>query len=316
MTTQQKNRMKGDRCLFPIRDGRKLLFEVTNKCNARCEVCCSNSSMDSNGEELSLAEATEFLDWFAARGCNEVYFSGGEPLLRSDFLEMLEYGRSLFERVQFSTNGFLGSQETVRHLAHIQPNAVGISLDAANPSQHDAMRQLPGLFENATTFARQLSESDIHVRLQATIRQNNLDQMSPLFNLAHKLGVSGILFQTVITAGRLQDADEQSNHADFIGQFYENIEKIQDQAHEESPTLMYYGNPYARHMFPTECPAGTSFFYLTPAGKISGCPWLQKMGFMPSQPKTDSALKLLQETFEKNNISPTGCPAMLRSYSA
>jgi len=122
---------------FPIVVG----WELTLSCNLRCGHCASSAGLPRK-EELSLAEALELCDQFPLLLVQEVDFTGGEPLLRTDWMEIAAHLRELQIPVRMVTNGLL-LKENVPLLKESGIATVGVSLDGLE-NTHDFIRRRQG----------------------------------------------------------------------------------------------------------------------------------------------------------------------------
>ena len=92
-------------------------IELTERCNLNCIHCYINrpaADPDCLAREMSTEQVRDILDQAAALGCLSVRFTGGEPLLRSDFNELYSYARRLGMRVMLFTNA------TLLHAGHAE----------------------------------------------------------------------------------------------------------------------------------------------------------------------------------------------------
>ena len=95
-------------CKKPI-----VVWNVTSRCNLECEHCYANASLFSNStDDLSLDEAKKLIDDLSVFGVPVLLFSGGEPLVREDILEIINYASSKGLRTVLSSNGTLIDQRT------------------------------------------------------------------------------------------------------------------------------------------------------------------------------------------------------------
>ena len=88
----------------------QLDLELTERCNYNCIHCCINrpaNDPDARARELTTAQVKEVLKQAADLGCLQVRFTGGEPLLRSDFEELYVFARQSGLKVLLFTNGRL-----------------------------------------------------------------------------------------------------------------------------------------------------------------------------------------------------------------
>ena len=84
-----------------------VVWNVTRRCNLKCVHCYAHARDEEFPDELSTSEGKAVLDDLAAFGCPVVLFSGGEPLVRPDLVELAEYAVGKGMRAVISTNGTL-----------------------------------------------------------------------------------------------------------------------------------------------------------------------------------------------------------------
>jgi [mycofactocin precursor peptide]-tyrosine decarboxylase / 3-amino-5-[(4-hydroxyphenyl)methyl]-4,4-dimethylpyrrolidin-2-one synthase len=116
-----------------------LTWELTYGCNLAC-IHCLSSSGRRDPRELSTEEAKALVDEFAAMQVFYVNIGGGEPLVRPDFFEIVEYAIERRVGVKFSTNGAFVTQEAARRFAATDYLDIQISLDGATPETNDPIR--------------------------------------------------------------------------------------------------------------------------------------------------------------------------------
>ena len=84
-----------------------VVWNITRACNLKCVHCYNDSGVGKPCNELSTEEAKKVLDDLGRFGVPSVLFSGGEPLMRPDLFELIEYTRAKGLRAVISTNGTL-----------------------------------------------------------------------------------------------------------------------------------------------------------------------------------------------------------------
>jgi len=130
-----------------------LTWELTYSCNLAC-VHCLSSSGRRDPNELSTAEAMAVIDELAAMSVFYVNVGGGEPTIRPDFFELLDYSVAQGVGVKFSTNGSrIGAAEAAR-LAGTDYVDVQISIDGATAGTNDRVRG-----EGSFTVARRAMDN-------------------------------------------------------------------------------------------------------------------------------------------------------------
>ena len=130
---------------------------TTNKCNLKC-VHCYQDAEEASALELSTDEGRKMIDEIARAGFKVMIFSGGEPLMRPDIYELVEYAASKGLRPVFGTNGTLITSEVAQRLKDAGAAAMGISLDSLDAKKHDEFRGLEGAWEATVAGMRACRE--------------------------------------------------------------------------------------------------------------------------------------------------------------
>ncbi len=165
---------------------RYLFFELTMRCNERCLHCGSRCG-DVKSEELPLEVYKRILDEVKAEfspRLPQICITGGEPLLRKDFFEILSYAHALGFSWGMTTNGTLITKEVARKLAKAGMNTVSVSLDGL-AEQNDMLRQTPGGYERALQGIRNLVAQHAfqHVQVTTVVHHKNIGDLPGLFEV-------------------------------------------------------------------------------------------------------------------------------------
>jgi 12,18-didecarboxysiroheme deacetylase len=178
-----------------------VVFSATRRCNLRCVHCYSQSENRSYEGELTTDEALAMLEDLARFGVPVVLFSGGEPMLRTDLLALLDAAAALGMRTVLSTNGTLITERAAARLRTTNLSYVGVSLDGLRET-NDEFRGVAGAFEAALRGIRCAREAGIKVGLRFTITRRNADQVDGLFDLVAAENIPRICFYHLVYAGR------------------------------------------------------------------------------------------------------------------
>ena len=121
-----------------------LTWELTYACNLQC-VHCLSSSGQRDDRELTTVEAKQVLDELRAMQVFYINIGGGEPMVRRDFFELIEYAVTPQKDgdgigVKFSTNGAFIDDVNARRLAAMDYLDIQISLDGIDAATNDAVR--------------------------------------------------------------------------------------------------------------------------------------------------------------------------------
>jgi AdoMet-dependent heme synthase len=175
-----------------------IVWEVTTRCNLNC-IHCYASSVDSPQAELSTVEGKKLLDQIAAvEKIRMIVITGGEPLLRKDIFELIEYAGKLGFRVIFSTNGTLLTPDMAKDLAKLGVANFSISLDGYTQQCHESIRRIPGCFNQAINGIKAAAQTKACVQVNFTAMQENLAELPGLIDMAEELKSDIIMvFQTI-----------------------------------------------------------------------------------------------------------------------
>jgi MoaA/NifB/PqqE/SkfB family radical SAM enzyme len=149
---------------------------VTRKCNYRCVGC--NVWKEQDEHELSAAEIKKGLDILRDIGIVELTISGGDPLLRPDIGEILDYASDRFVTTVYDN----GSMATKKIDAVRKVDFVAISIDSLDEAKNDAIKDVPGALKNAMHAVETLQKEGIKVAVTPTISQKNLYEIVDLTN--------------------------------------------------------------------------------------------------------------------------------------
>lgn len=195
-------------------------FELTWKCNLRCVHCYQNPPCSN---ELTNREVKDILDQLAKSGCLFLSFTGGEPLVRKDFLDIAGYAKRRNFAIYLKTNGTLITSSMAKRFRRLNFLEVHISVYGATPQTHDGITRKEGSYQKIIEGVRLLKGEEIKVRLMVTLMKQNINELERMKVLADTLKVD-IYYSPVIFARhdkgkeplefRLADRDLRSFYSD------------------------------------------------------------------------------------------------------
>jgi len=171
---------------------RRLWLYTNYDCNLKCDYCCVVAGPRVDPRRLAAERIRTLADEAAEAGFDRVFLTGGEPVLRPDLPELIEY---ITDRLPLTllTNAMLlrGPRwERLRPLVEGgRPVAFQVSLDSAKPDAHDAHRGI-GSHARALEGVRTLLGVGARVRLAASLPESDLDEIPRLHELADELGIA------------------------------------------------------------------------------------------------------------------------------
>lgn len=175
--------------LIPCRFIRRVHWSVTGKCNLRCRHCYMSAPQAKYGE-LSLEQCLDIVRQISDAGIAQVSLTGGEPLVRKDFLDILDaLIKSKIAICQIYTNGVLVSERLLAELVErgLKPE-FSLSLDGVG--WHDWLRGLDGSEKLAVDAIRRLRSKGFQVAIETSLHKLNLQTLEVTFDLLVKLGVA------------------------------------------------------------------------------------------------------------------------------
>jgi MoaA/NifB/PqqE/SkfB family radical SAM enzyme len=178
-----------------------LLAFVTDRCNLKCRMCgvYEHDPADSS-EELSTEEWKAVIDSAAILRTMIISFTGGEPLVRSDIFDLIDYTRRKGIAVHLCSNGTIIDEANASQLQEAGVQSVSVSVESATPEAHELLRG-NGTFERALQGIRCLQEKapDIRIGINYLITTLNYRNMSAMIPFAEGLGVHQIKFAPIHT---------------------------------------------------------------------------------------------------------------------
>ncbi len=180
-------------------------WEMTKACNLSCRHCRARAIKRPLPGELSLEEGKKLIDQMLDFG--EPYpamlFTGGDPLMRPDLMELIAYARDLgiYTAVAASVTDLL-TREKMEQMRDLEVGVMSISIDGSDPDTHDNLRGVPGTWKRSMEVLQEANEVGLRIQINSTVMNSNLNQLADLFYLAlkHKVAAWEVFF--LVRTGR------------------------------------------------------------------------------------------------------------------
>jgi MoaA/NifB/PqqE/SkfB family radical SAM enzyme len=156
---------------------------ITRKCNYRCIGC--NVWKEQDQRELATEDVKKGLDILKRLGIVELVFSGGDPLLRDDIDEIIDYASKLFVTTVYD-NGSMAVKK-IESLRNV--DFVAISIDSLDEAKNDYIKSVPGAWKKAMKAVEMLHKEGINVSVTPTISQMNLYEIVDITNYFTQRGI-------------------------------------------------------------------------------------------------------------------------------
>ena len=246
-------------------------LELTFRCNLRCVHCYLAYAHQGipGKQELTYREFCHILDQVTDEGCLWLLLTGGEPLVRPDFLDIYTYAKRKGLLITIFTNGTLITPRIADYLADWRPFSVEISLYGRTQETYERITGVPGSYKRCMQGIDLLLERGIPLKLKTMLITLNKHELWDIKAYAESLGVD-FRFDPLLNAGLdgsptptqfrlppeevvsfdLADAKRLESWQEFCRRFVKP---------PQNPEYLY------------TCGAGVNSFHISPYGQLSAC---------------------------------------------
>ncbi len=189
-----------------------LFLELTQLCNEHCRHCGSRCGDTMPKDTLTKDEIFGFLkkasEQFDLRDV-QLCITGGEPLLREDFFEIMNYAHELGFHWGMTSNGTLIDDDVAYKLEKSGMSTVSISLDGLRES-NDWFRQKDGGFDSALNGVRALVKNGSfrHVQVTTVITKKNIGELDEMYKMLLGEGLNSWRVINIEPIGRAKEQPE------------------------------------------------------------------------------------------------------------
>jgi radical SAM protein with 4Fe4S-binding SPASM domain len=166
-------------------------FELTFKCALRCRHCytdCYNKRQFYKNE-LTTGQAKDILDKAYDAGVIWLCFTGGDPLMRKDFLEIYDYAKKKGFIVTVFTSGFSMNKKIAQHLKKSPPFVVEMTLNGATMETFEAVTQVKGSFEKVLIGIHLMLKNKIPLKIKTQLTSVNFHEADKIRKLVRSFGL-------------------------------------------------------------------------------------------------------------------------------
>jgi PqqA peptide cyclase len=165
-----------------------LLAELTHRCPLRCPYCSNPLDLSRASAELDTAAWCRVFDEAAALGVLQVHFSGGEPLVRRDLVELVAHAAKAGLYVNLITSGIGLDARRLARLVEAGLEHVQLSLQDSDPAMGDRIAGLPGAQRAKREAAALACAAGLPLTVNAVVHRQNLERLEDMIDLAVSLG--------------------------------------------------------------------------------------------------------------------------------
>lgn len=255
---------------------RRLFLELTLRCNEKCLHCGSRCN-DVVSEEMPKEVYFEFLDKVKKDFSPKLpmlCITGGEPLLRSDFAEIMGYAHKLGFRWGMTSNATLIDEDKLGMLKETGLATISVSIDGLRET-HDAFRRRKGGFDEAVRGIKLLMQGGFkEVQVTTVVTRKNIGELEELFELMKELDVDSWRVIGIEPIGRALELD---GYTLDMAQQRQMLDFIRTKRYEGWPVMYgcshYLGLEYEREVrdWYFLCNAGVYTASIMANGNIAAC---------------------------------------------
>jgi len=212
-------------------------INFTFQCNLRCKMCDMQKQMEINKREnkqieIDTALCRKIIEDTKELGTNSIIFLGGEPFVRGDLFELVEYAKSFNLETILVTNGVLLNDKNIKNCFESGVNWLSISMDAASEQVFSQIRgqnvfkTIVDNVRNLNRLKKQENREFPKVVVVCTVMNDNLEELVQVVDLCKSLEVDKVLFQPVVAC----NVDQTQRKREFPGSVPKERLKVLDEA--------------------------------------------------------------------------------------
>jgi len=238
---------------------------LTYKCNMKCEHCSALDMQIDERKPLTLEEYKIISKKLLKAGALVFNFTGGEPLLRPDLLEIIKLFKPKKSVIAIQTNASLLTREKMIEFKKIGVDSIGISIDSAKADEHDKFRSFKGAFKNAIEVLKIGKELGFNMGISYCVTKSNLrsEDREGIENISKKYDTM-LNYNLAVPIGFWRDNEDEL----FVDGDREYLNTLMEK-YPKSKT------DFETNYFDKGCGAIKEKLYITSYGEVIPCPFIQ-----------------------------------------
>lgn len=205
------------------------VWEVTRACVLRCVHCRAVAQRWRHPRELTTSEGKALLDTIKEFGDPILVFTGGDPMMRPDLIELIEHAVGTLG-LRASLTPSATPLVTRERLAEVQAagiKRIAISLDGPNAEVHDAFRGFKGSFERTMRILGDLRGIDLPFQLNTSVTTLNVEHLEAIRTLVEESGAVqwSVFFLVPTGRGNAEQMVSAAKHEELMHWLAETSER-------------------------------------------------------------------------------------------
>ena len=189
----------------PIAAPLSVQMELTYGCNNACLFCYnvwkSPEKKQENKPVLRFMEIKKIMDKLKHACIFKLSYTGGEPTLHPDFLDILQYGTNIGLNQSFVTNANLVDDDFAGRIKDSGVYQCQVSLHSADKQIQDSLTQVAGSYEKVIRGIRSFIKHGFSLNINMTVIKKNLNEIFKTASLAKELGAGSFTITRYVNAG-------------------------------------------------------------------------------------------------------------------
>lgn len=260
-----KNQLK--RILLRRHPLESLMLLSTSSCQCNCKHCIVQGMK--GDKQLSTVEMKEIIDRAIDLGAYHISFEGGEPTLREDIIELIDYVDKDKATTHLISNGIKLTENFVGKLNKADLGCLHVSLDSPYPEKHDEFRNYKGAFERASKGVKFGVEKNMLGVVEYTAHPKNVSEknLEDLYKHTKELGVDELLLDEAVPGGNWEMKDENILGVDD----YKLLSEFMEEKNSETDGPRVSSSYVYRDPEIMGCFGGRRWMWISPNGEMLPC---------------------------------------------
>ncbi|MCW5713217.1 MAG: pyrroloquinoline quinone biosynthesis protein PqqE [Bauldia sp.] len=249
-----------------------VLAEMTHRCPLQCPYCSNPVELERSSVELSTEEWKKVMTELAEIGVLQFHFSGGEPTVRKDIVELVKHARAVGLYTNLITSAVMLTEAKVKELADAGLDHAQVSFQGAESGVADRIAGFKDAHKKKLQAAQWIKEAGLPLTVNAVMHRQNLHQLPDIIEMAVAIGASRLEVANVQYYGwALKNRAALMPTVEQLDATTKLVEESRDRLKGKLVIDYVIPDYYAER--PKKCMGGwgRQFFNISPSGKVLPC---------------------------------------------
>lgn len=247
---------------FPLR----VMFELTYRCNFKCKHCYVPPGYRKKSE-LNTEEVFSILGQLKEMGCFYLGFTGGEPFIRKDIIDILRFAKEKGFELIIYTNGALINAGIAKELQRLRPNKVDITIPAMSKQAFERISGIAGSHRKVFKAIDLLHKKQVRLGFKTCVLKENASEIKNIQAFAHSLDALYRLDDTL--SPRLDGSREPYKYRGVLNADYRENNIPPRECFNDEFSINLRAISKKTRLF--KCGVGTNQAAITPQGELKVC---------------------------------------------